>query len=100
MIYHEGHRGGNDFAYLPPAHDFWDLTIAGTEHLDFVEIAYTMPILKTLGLTGSIDSRKTIEIVNAAHLGFFDTYLKAEPDSKTALSDFPEVSIREHELAP
>jgi hypothetical protein len=59
-----------------------------------------MPIIKTLGFAGPIDSENTIEIVNAAHLAFFDSYLKGAPVSVDALAEFPEVVIREHDLAP
>ena len=34
MLYHEEHQGGNDFAYLPPTHDFWDYGVKGATHFD------------------------------------------------------------------
>lgn len=99
MIYHEEHRAGNDFAYLPPAHDFRDLTVAGTTHLDFVDLALTMPLLKTLGLAGPIDARRTIEILNEVNLDFFDRYLKGLAYYDDVYAGFPEIEVREHEVA-
>ncbi|MGD8340104.1 MAG: hypothetical protein PVH89_04945, partial [Gammaproteobacteria bacterium] len=96
MIYHEEDSGENDSAYLAARFDFWDLTVVGTTHLDFVDIAHTMPLLKTLGFAGSIDSSRTVDIVNSAHLAFFDAYLKGVPTSLDLFERFPEVAVREH----
>lgn len=96
MVYNEEHQGGNDYAYLPPSHEYWDYTIRGTEHFDFAEFGYIAPGLKALGFAGSIDSARMTEIINTLVLNFFDHYLKGAPISGELFSDIPEIDIRVH----
>ena len=94
MFYHEAHQGGNDFAYLPPSHEFWDYAVKGATHFDFVELAQTAPILKLLGLTGSIDKDRMIDIINEVQLSFFDHYLRGKPIPGELYSNIPEIVVR------
>ena len=96
MFYHEAHQGGNDFAYLPPTHEFWDYAVKGTTHFDFVEVAHTAPILKLFGLTGSIDKDRMIDIMNEVQLSFFDHYLKGKPIPGELYSNIPEILVTRH----
>jgi hypothetical protein len=97
MLYHEEHQGGNDFAYLPPTHDFWDYGVKGATHFDFTDFTYVWPLFKTLGLTGPIDGMRMIDIVNTVVLAFFDHNLKGEPVS-AELTDVPELVVRRHAI--
>ena len=94
MLYHEAHLGGNDYAYLPPEHDFWDLGVKGTMHFDFAEIPYVLPILKPLGMSGSIDNARLIQIINDVQLSFFDHHLKGKPLPVDLIGRYPEVIVR------
>jgi predicted dienelactone hydrolase len=94
MLYHDGHQGGNDFAYLPPTHEFWDVGIKGTTHFDFTDFTYAWPFFRTLGYLGSIDSMRMIEIINIVVLEFFDHTLKGKPVSEKLFADVPEISLR------
>lgn len=94
MFYHEAHQGGNDFAYLPPAHEFWDYGVKGTEHFDFLEVAQAFPILELIGMTGSIDKTRMIAIINEVQLNFFDHTLKNFPIAGELYSDIPEIIVR------
>jgi predicted dienelactone hydrolase len=98
MLYHEAHQGGNDFAYLPPTHDFWDYGVKGATHFDFTDFTYVWPLFKTLGLTGPIDGMRVIDIMNIVVLNFFDHSLKGEPVSGELFSDIPEIVVRHHSV--
>jgi predicted dienelactone hydrolase len=98
MLYNEEHQGGNDFAYLPPAHEFWDYGIRGATHLDFTDFTYVWPLFKTLGYTGPIDGMRMSDIVNTVVLSFFDHSLKGEPVSGELFTDIPEIVVRRHPI--
>jgi hypothetical protein len=96
MLYNEEHQGGNDFAYLPPAHELWDYGVKGATHFDFTDFTYVWPLFKTLGFTGPIDAMRMVDITNTVVLTFFDHSLKHEPVSAESLTDIPELVIRPH----
>lgn len=99
MLYHEEHQGGNDFAYSPPTHEFWDYGVKGATHFDFTDFTYVWPIFKTLGLTGAIDGMRMIDIVNVVVLSFFDHSLKGKTGSGERFADIPELVVRHHAIA-
>jgi pimeloyl-ACP methyl ester carboxylesterase len=94
MFYNDEHQGGNDYAYLPPVADFWDLRVKGTTHTDFTDFVYLWPVLKLMGLAGSIDGMRMMEILNSVQLEFFDHYLKGKPVRDGLIAGFPELVVR------
>lgn len=96
MFYHEEHQGGNDFAYLPPTHEFWDYGVKGATHFDFTDFTYAWPLFKTLRFTGPIDGMRMIDIMNIVVLNFFDHSLKGKPVSGELFTDIPEIVVRDH----
>ena len=96
MLYNEEHQGGNDFAYLPPTHDFWDYGVKGSTHFDFTDFTYVWPLFKTLEYTGPIDAMRIIDIMNIVVLNFFDHSLKGKPVSGELFTDIPEIVVRKH----
>lgn len=98
MLYHEEHQGGNDFAYLPPTHEFWDYGVKGATHFDFTDFTYVWPLFKTLGFTGPIDAMRMIDITNSVVLNFFDHSLKGQPVSGELFTDIPEIVVRHHQI--
>jgi predicted dienelactone hydrolase len=100
MLYHEEHQGGNDFAYLPPTHEFWDYGVKGATHFDFTDFTYVWPLFKTLGFTGPIDGMRMIDITNIVVLSFFDHTLKRKPVSGELFTDIPEIVVRHHAGLP
>ena len=96
MFYNEEHQGGNDFAYLPAANEFWEYTIEGATHFDFTDFTYAVPLFRAFGLTGSIDGGRMIGITNSVMLNFFDHTLKDEPVAEELFSDTPEIVVRHH----
>lgn len=98
MLYNEEHQGGNDFAYLPPTHEFWDYGIKGATHFDFTDFSYVWPLFKTLGYTGPIDGLRMVDIVNIVVLNFFDHSLKGKPLAGELFTDIPEIIVRQHSI--
>jgi predicted dienelactone hydrolase len=96
MLYHEEHQGGNDFAYLPPTHDFWDYGVKRSTHFDFTDFTYVWPLFKTLGYTGPIDGMRMIDIMNIVVLNFFDHSLKGKTVPGELFTDIPEIIVRQH----
>ncbi len=97
MIYNEVHRGGNDYAYLPPHEDFFDYTISNTRHLDYTDIPYVVPLLRTFGLAGEIGAERIVALVNDILLEFFDHYLKGKPMQGGPGGEIPEIEVRQHD---
>ena len=65
---------GNLFTCLSTS-DSYSLAVKGSDHYNFTDYSvYPVPIVKPL--LGSIEPNKTIEIMNAIVLAFFDKYLK------------------------
>jgi predicted dienelactone hydrolase len=96
MLYHDGHQGGNDFAYLPPAHEFWDYAVKGSTHFDFTDFTYAWPLFKAMGYTGPIDGMRMIDIMNIVVLNFFDHSLRGKPAPGELFTDIPEIVVRPH----
>ena len=98
MLYHEEHQGGNDFAYLPPTHDFWDYGVKDSTHFDFTDFSYVWPLFRALGYTGPIDGMRMIDIMNVVVLNFFDHSLKGKPIAGELFADIPEIVVRQHSI--
>ena len=98
MLYHEEHQGGNDFAYLPPTHDFWDYGVKGATHFDFTDFTYVWPLFRTLGYMGSIDGMRMVDIMNIVVLNFFDHSLKGKPVPGELFTAIPEIIVRQHAI--
>jgi predicted dienelactone hydrolase len=98
MLYHDGHQGGNDFAYAPPTHDFWDYGVKGSTHFDFTDFAYAWPLFKTMGYMGPIDGMRMIAVMNIVVLDFFDHSLKGKAVPAELFTDIPEITVREHAI--
>ena len=71
------------------------LTMAGAEHFDFTDIPLLSPLAPVLGLSGEIDGRRALEIINAYTVAFFDHTLKGEtaPLLEADSPDYPEISF-------
>lgn len=69
--------------------DWYTLTIAGTDHGNFSDIALFIkqPAERT-------DPRRAHEIINAYTLAFFDRYLRERPSTLLDASPFPEATLR------
>ncbi|GJM12246.1 MAG: hypothetical protein DHS20C12_06490 [Pseudohongiella sp.] len=96
MFYSEEHQGGNDYAYMPPRTDYREYTVRQSTHVDFLDLAYTHPILKTLGAGGEIEGERMMEILNIVSLDFFNEFLKGKSGSNGVYDDIPELLVRDN----
>ncbi len=75
--------------------DWYDVTIAGTDHGDFSDLALFYPRPE-----GRLDSRRGHTIINAFTLAFFDRYLRGRPSDLLGSSPFPEATLTRRILEP
>jgi predicted dienelactone hydrolase len=71
----------------------YNLAIAGTLHRDFTMQGILSPLLQVIGFTGKLDPVRTLDIVNAYMVDFFDHALKDAPAPllEGTVPDYPEV---------
>lgn len=67
----------------------WRLTIAGTKHYNFTDIALLTPLAAPLGITGPIDGAYALKMVNAYSVAYFDTVLRHKPPSTLLIAPSP-----------
>lgn len=85
-------RGEAIFSNLPQ--DSYNLTLANTAHYDFTDLALLSPLTPQLGLSGTINSRYSVEIQSEYLLAFFNHTLKGEAAPLLdAPSPYPELTI-------
>ncbi len=80
--------------------DFYELYMAGTKHLNWSDFSLMSPFGAELGLDiGTIDAHRSMEIINAYSVAFFDHYLKDGPNELlTDNTPYPEVTYRTENL--
>ncbi|MCB9434292.1 MAG: hypothetical protein H6668_20155 [Ardenticatenaceae bacterium] len=71
------------------------LKIANTEHFDFSDLPLFSPLTPQLGLSGTINSQYSQQLMNAYLVAFFDQTLKGQPSDLLNRSDspYPEVDF-------
>lgn len=73
----------------------YELTLANTAHYDFTDLALLSPLTPQLGLSGTINSRYSLEIQNEYLLAFFNRTLKGEAAPLLdGPSPYPELTIK------
>ena len=72
------------------------LNIAGTQHFDFSDMPLFSPLTPQLGLSGTIDGKYSIGLMNDYVLAFFNQQLKAIPSPLLGRTDspYPEVTLQ------
>jgi predicted dienelactone hydrolase len=96
FIYSPGNAGTNNGVYRNVDNQAYSLTIAGSQHMGFSDLAFASPILRYSNILGSISPVRLAEITNAYLLAFFDKHLKGEaaPLLEAGGSIYPEVNFR------
>ncbi len=77
------------------------VSIAGSEHIDYSDISLITPLAQDLGVRGSIDGDRMLEIMNVYVLAFFDKYLKVGGNINMETGDqlerlsagYPEITV-------
>jgi predicted dienelactone hydrolase len=95
ILYSEQFRGGSDFILDNLVNDTYMLTIEGSKHMNFQDMAVVMPGTKMIGMTGSISAQRMFQITNNYLLAFFGKYLNGEDAPLLAgpSPDYPEVEF-------
>ena len=83
----------NDTIYKRAENTCYGLFVNGTRHYNFADVNIWSPILRSVGLLGSIDGYRMLEIQNKYVLTFFDQELRGIDSSflDGPPSDYPEV---------
>jgi predicted dienelactone hydrolase len=88
----------NDAIYAGSRGDFYSVQVRHTEHGNFSDASLVLPILKYVGVLGSIRSEKMERILNAYSLAFFQKYLQGRPasllDGPSPAGQYSEVVFR------
>lgn len=61
--------------------EVFHLWIQDTAHFDFTDLPGFSPLAASLGLKGSINGPRVLQIINAYTVAYFDSYLKGEKSS-------------------
>jgi hypothetical protein len=93
-------EGSDSLDYLRSASrsDYYEVEVEGATHLDFTDDAVVLPILKWMGVTGSISAERVIEVANVVSLRFFDAYLRGGPRPRFG-DGFPELTVTTNDYA-
>jgi hypothetical protein len=70
---------------------YYELTVAGAAHLNFTDVSVFVPLLRWLGVTGTIEGARVIDIMNVAATAFFDAHLRGSAAQMVDLEGFPEI---------
>jgi predicted dienelactone hydrolase len=96
MFMNSGDSGDhNDFVYDRTTNYTYSVTIKGSSHMDFTDMFYTSPIVKTFNKKAISDMRM-YRVANAYIVAFFDKYLrgKESPLLEGPSEDYPEVVFK------
>ncbi len=100
FMYSEENAYMNDIPYLLSENTSYTLVINDTRHFDYCDFTIFSSVLELLGMIGSINGYRMLDITNAYVLAFFDKYLKGETinllDGNS--EDYPEVLIKNNGL--
>ena len=59
-----------------------------------MDVSLFAPVLQWLGVTGAIEGRRVIEIMNVLSRRFFDAYVRGGATPELTPDGFPELSTR------
>jgi len=88
---------GNEFAYGSTSHDFWSMTIADIDHLDFTDLGLALRGIEGPGMMGDVNNEEALQIINEVALAFFDHYLKELPMRTAYLQEFSALTLERRE---
>jgi predicted dienelactone hydrolase len=76
---------------LTSAAPYYAVTVEGASHANFTDVSMFVPLFRWLGVTGSIDGARAVEIMNVVATQFFDAYLRDSAAPTFDLERFPEL---------
>jgi hypothetical protein len=78
VMYDAAFEGMNDFVYEQARDAVYRVTIQGSLHGDFTDMALASSSLKGIGMFGSIEGQRMVRILSDYTLAFFDRHLKGK----------------------
>jgi predicted dienelactone hydrolase len=88
----------NDPIYAGSRSDFYTVQVRHATHTNFSDANLVVPILKYVGVLGTIDSRQMESLLNVYTLAFFQQYLQCKQsgllDGPPPTDRYPEVVVR------
>lgn len=71
------------------------ISVDQAKHYNFSDIGLMSPLVKMMGMTGTIDARRGLDIVNSLSVSFFNEHLKGEGIGlvEELASSYPEVAF-------
>jgi predicted dienelactone hydrolase len=95
FMYSEQFADANAVMMKSFQNEVYAMTVKGSNHMDYSDSPYVLPIAKRMGMSGKIPARRMMNIVNSYLLSFFDKHLKGRPAPLLTgpSPDFPEVKI-------
>lgn len=94
-----GNERYNEYLLLSSENDYYEVLVEGATHGDYFDMVILMPFMKWLGLNGSIEAERVIEIVNHVSLRFFDAYVRGRDEPRFDRDEFPELRVETNEHA-
>ena len=73
---------------------YYALTVEGATHTNFTDASAFVPLFQWLGVTGTIDGRRAIDIMNVVAARFFDAYVRGDARPEFSAADLPEITER------
>lgn len=73
---------------------YYAITVEGALHSNFADVSLFVPLFRWLGITGSIDGSRVIDIMNVVTLQFFDAYVRGDAATMPTLEGYPELSAQ------
>jgi predicted dienelactone hydrolase len=73
---------------------YYELTVAGAAHLSFTDVSVFVPLLKWLGVTGTIEGARVIDIMNVAAAAFFDAHVRGAGPQVAEFDGFSEIAVQ------
>ncbi|TAK13120.1 MAG: hypothetical protein EPO32_06260 [Anaerolineae bacterium] len=88
-----------DGLYVESAAPAFHLSLTGVQHYDFGDYPLLSPVNSLLPEHGTMEGKRTVAMINAYLLAFFDQYLKGEPSVLLAgpSAEYPEVGFEGRE---
>ncbi|PCH61769.1 MAG: hypothetical protein COC19_04275 [SAR86 cluster bacterium] len=78
LINSDSNPQGNNYAYYPAKENFFDIYIPNTLHQDLMDFLVVFPVLRTLGMSGTMQYQELANIVKDLELAFLDEFLKGK----------------------
>ncbi len=99
VVAHPSNAAFFEYDLLISEAPYYAITVEGAAHTNFMDVSLFAPVLQWLGVTGTIEGQRVIDIMNVLSLRFFDAYVRGTGAPKLEPEDFPELSTRSNRLA-